>query len=1640
MQTRGLVKWALWSGCFSAVVCVADYSAWTFRTPVVFPGYTNEVVLEDFPVLLSFSEGEGGFLYDRFAHGDGRDLRFATWDDVPVELAYEVEHWDTNGVSMVWLRVPVLSNGLSVAMYKGNVDAGRPAYTTNGAVWGDGHVGVWHLSQGLLDATTNALHGAAYTASPSIELPSPMDGMVAGGMLFSSNAVALPRNDPVWTPQDDLTLSAWVRFDRPPGAVEMLMDWNWASSGNATLRQGYAVLRHSDGRIEFNTYTEEGVGHVQRTASIPDTGVWHYVTATRSGTNKWLFVNESSTRASISAAPMDMDSGYNDQRVSLGVRLQSNLAENRRWFVGALDEVRSESVARSIDWHRASWMNQADPARYVQFQPTVFNHPQAPLFGDPAMLSVTHTSAVFQIALQTDIGGDVQLLWGTVPGGLEPDAWSQRIVVGDRSEGSLEEALLDLNPNTEYAMAFYASNAFGYVVSQPLTFRTLQAPADERFRYRMRIDVSGYDRSEVLANFPVLVALHEGLDGFRYRDFRSVTGADLRFTLPDGQTLLPHEIDHWDPEGVSLVWVGLPALASDSWFYAYWGGGREALEPEPLAPAASVWSDGFAGVWHLNDPLSDSTLFGRDAANGYGPLNSGYYEGVTGMTGPAPGVIGSGRRFSGAALQFPRNDPRWTPADDFTLSAWVRFSAPSSAIETVLDWAWASSGGAANRQGYTIRRQASGALAAIVTTQGGVEHTLNGPAITDTNWHWVAVVREGTNLLLQVDDEMVTRSIEPDPVEFASGYNDFRVSAGARLQSNLVESRWYFNGDLDEIRSASLARSTNWLHAERMNQGWPQTWLTAAPAEYSDPARPVVYAAVGERGGGQAEIVVDLVSTGGSATALMVFWGTANGEDDPDLWDGSSMPVVWSEGVYTQVVSGLNFGASYYTAVRAVNEQGDTWTMPLRFFMPGPPQVVVTESHPEENAVRVRGELAGGYPGAEVFLVWGETDAGPQWSGWSHSLSLGVRPAPALLEHVITDLAPNEWVHFRFAGTNAHGTGWSGPASARAVAWSTPAGTVVFLGNSLTFTYDMPLLSKVFFQAADTPLEVRSRAVGSWWLSDHYSNLNASILVDADYVFLQEQSQIPLSTHHVQNYMYPFSRLLDAEIRTNSARTVFFQTWSNNSVEPESSAIRQTYLTIAQELGAANAPVGLAFKYGDIANNPLGYDLEGNPHQYAAGAYLGVCVFYGTLTGRSPVGNPYVMQALTATQRSFLQQIAEQAVFEDPFGPDGFYWAQDWTSHSNQTPTSLDGRVITGYGTYPSPWVRVSSDVGEIHRVYIGSADPRFGLPGEGRLFITPGGRLRVTDLLQVGRDGTGYLVIDGGELEVDTLMLGGSHPDGGASLVQHGGVMRVARVRAESGSHEALLAGGELIVGEWGSALEPVPLKHTGGRLLPDGSGPTPFYGAWQPETGATLVVRGEGWAFEDDVALQGGLVFDPIGEWDPVPGQELTALTAGVVSGTFAWFEAPDPVNGWAWIPVYMGDRVELHTVSDTLDSDGDGIPDWWEARYGGYATAMDRDGDPDGDGFSNWQEFIARTDPLNPANGALKMMSPMHQNDQGFVLYWPSREGQTFDVESTVSLLVPFAPIVTNLPATPPVNSYINPATDEEENRFFKIRAAW
>src|ERR1039457_5777319 len=132
----------------SVSAVAADFSTWNHGMKVTFTGYNRPETLTNFPVLVVFTNGlGGGFNYGDFLSLTNQDLRFSASNGTD-EQSYEIENWNTNGSSYVWVKMPGLATtNNSIYAYWGKAAQTTPAYTTNGAVWDSSFRGVWHLAE-----------------------------------------------------------------------------------------------------------------------------------------------------------------------------------------------------------------------------------------------------------------------------------------------------------------------------------------------------------------------------------------------------------------------------------------------------------------------------------------------------------------------------------------------------------------------------------------------------------------------------------------------------------------------------------------------------------------------------------------------------------------------------------------------------------------------------------------------------------------------------------------------------------------------------------------------------------------------------------------------------------------------------------------------------------------------------------------------------------------------------------------------------------------------------------------------------------------------------------------------------------------------------------------------------------------------------------------------------------------------------------------------------------------------------------------------------------------------------------------------------------------------------------------------------
>jgi nitrous oxidase accessory protein NosD len=154
-------------------------------------------------------------------------------------------------------------------------------------------------------------------------------------------------------------------------------------------------------------------------------------------------------------------------------------------------------------------------------------------------------------------------------------------------------------------------------------------------------------------------------------------------------------------------------------------------------------------------------------------------------------------------------------------------------------------------------------------------------------------------------------------------------------------------------------------------------------------------------------------------------------------------------------------------------------------------------------------------------------------------------------------------------------------------------------------------------------------------------------------------------------------------------------------------------------------------------------------------------------------------------------------------------------------------------------------------------------------------------------------------------------------------------------------------------------------------------------------------------------------LNSWTNFPGQNSPAIDAG--HATDSCTLEPQWNGGIADAGAYGNTPF----ASRSADTDGDRLSDSIEKyRYGSNPDDADSDDDGMGDRFemlagtcATNRESVFESDCVIPEGGA---------NNQ-FVLRWPSAEGRTYRIQSSIGTQIHFTSLATGIPATTPLNSY-------------------
>ena len=318
----------------------ADYAK---KLTISFPGYAGSSTLSDFPVLVKLSTAISGFSYSDFARTNGDDLRFT--DSSGNLIPHEVDTWNPNGVSTVWVKVPSLTSATTITAHYG---CSLPVAVDSSKVWSNGYVGVWHLGEGGLPLRESSKTSTDFTKQNGSGIQYASSGIVGGSVDFGASG-----NSRMVTAQDcdaldgftNCTVEAWTYQTSHTTAA--ILSKRYSASKNLSY-----FLYDNGSKTQFNVAETDSTSG--NSAQIePVLNQWtHQAYTFSSGTIKgYQDGGKVGSDKTLSFSTINPSDGY----LHLGNFSRQNYYNaDTRNFPGKIDEVRISNVARSADWMQAT--------------------------------------------------------------------------------------------------------------------------------------------------------------------------------------------------------------------------------------------------------------------------------------------------------------------------------------------------------------------------------------------------------------------------------------------------------------------------------------------------------------------------------------------------------------------------------------------------------------------------------------------------------------------------------------------------------------------------------------------------------------------------------------------------------------------------------------------------------------------------------------------------------------------------------------------------------------------------------------------------------------------------------------------------------------------------------------------------------------------------------------------------------------------------------------------------------------------------------------------------------------------------------------------------------------------------------------
>jgi len=195
-------------------------------------------------------------------------------------------------------------------------------------------------------------------------------------------------------------------------------------------------------------------------------------------------------------------------------------------------------------------------------------------------------------------------------------------------------------------------------------------------------------------------------------------------------------------------------------------------------------------------------------------------------------------------------------------------------------------------------------------------------------------------------------------------------------------------------------------------------------------------------------------------------------------------------------------------------------------------------------------------------------------------------------------------------------------ASTAPGARASPGEGLLFIGNSLTMSNDLPGLVSALAQSAGGRLPTSAVAFPGFALEDHWTEGTALREIDRGgwsvVVLQQGPSGLPDSRVNLRQWTAAF----DERIRKAGAHTALFSVWPAKTGPASFEDVAGSYSAAAADVGGIYLPVTHAWLEAWRRDPALALYSGDDFHPSPEGSYLAAVAICGLLAGASPVGLP----------------------------------------------------------------------------------------------------------------------------------------------------------------------------------------------------------------------------------------------------------------------------------------------------------------------------------------------------------------------------------------------------------------------------------